>query len=300
MCLIRITLVARAALILPDKTKDMKQSDKVWFITGASKGFGLALVRLLLSNGNKIAATSRHAANLEKHFGPHPNLLPLTVDLANEESVNNAVQQSIEKFGRLDVVVNNAGYFILGSLEELSDQEFRQTMDINVFGTVNIIRAVMPYLREQRSGYIINLASTAGYIGYGKAGSYNASKFAVIGLSEALALEVAPFNVKVTVVAPGYFRTSFLEQGSVMVTKNKIGEYGTDLLENAMSQMNGHQPGDPDKLVAALVALAEEPNPPVHLLMGSDAYQTVTGKRQAEDQELESWKHITLSTNFDN
>src|SRR5260221_5703088 len=147
------------------------KNEKVWFITGASKGLGLALVKLLLSTGNKVTATSRNAIDIEKQVSEHrENLLVLTVDITNEESVKNAIRQTIEKFGRLDVVVNNAGYLILGSLEEITEQEFRQSMEVNVFGTVNVIRAAMPYLRTQGYGHIINISSTAGYIGYGSAG----------------------------------------------------------------------------------------------------------------------------------
>jgi NAD(P)-dependent dehydrogenase (short-subunit alcohol dehydrogenase family) len=277
----------------------VQENAQVWFITGASKGFGLALVKLLLSNGNSVAATSRNVAELEKQIAEHrENLLPLRVDITDEESVRDAIRQTVEKFGRLDVVVNNAGYFILGSLEEITEREFRQSIDVNLVGTVNVIRAAMPHLRKQRSGHIINLSSTAGYIGYGNAGSYNAVKFAVIGLSEALAREIKPFGVKVTVVAPGYFRTSFLDKGSVMAAKNRIPEYNSDQLEEAMKQMDGKQPGDPDKLVAVLVKLTHDPNPPVHLLMGPDAYQTVTESRKAEAEEFEAWKHITVSTDF--
>jgi NAD(P)-dependent dehydrogenase (short-subunit alcohol dehydrogenase family) len=180
----------------------------------------------------------------------------------------------------------------------LSDKEFRDTIDVNLFGTVNVIRAAMPYLREQQSGYIFNFSSVAGYKGYGNAASYHAAKFAVIGLSEALAEEVKPFGIKVTVVAPGYFRTNFLAEGSVMVAKNKIPAYNAEALETAMQQMNGNQAGDPDKLVAAIVKMAEEPNPPVHLLMGPDAYAVVTEKRKAEELEFETWKALTLSTNL--
>jgi NAD(P)-dependent dehydrogenase (short-subunit alcohol dehydrogenase family) len=277
------------------------KDEKVWLITGASKGLGFALVKLLLKNGYKVTATSRNATDIEKQISEHKeNLLALTVDITNEESVKNAIRQTIAKFGRLDVVVNNAGYLILGSLEEITEQEFRQSMEVNVFGIVNVIRAAMPYLRAQGSGHIINISSTAGYIGYGSAGSYHAAKFAVIGLSEALALEAKPFGIKVTVVAPGYFRTNFLDKGSVMVAKNKIAAYNTGQLEEGMKQLDGNQAGDPDKLVAALVKLTDEPNPPVHLLMGPDAYQSVTEKRKAENEEFEAWKHITVSTNFDN
>jgi NAD(P)-dependent dehydrogenase (short-subunit alcohol dehydrogenase family) len=196
-------------------------------------------------------------------------------------------------------VVNNAGYLVVGSLEEVAEQEFRQSMEVNVFGTVNVIRAVMSYLRTQQSGHIFNLSSLAGYVGYANAGSYHAAKFAVIGLSEALALEAKPFGINVTVVAPGYFRTNFLDKGSVTVAQNKIEPYNTNQLVQALEQMDGKQAGDPDKLVAALINLADEPNAPVHLLMGPDAYQLVTDKRKAESDEFEAWKHITLSTNFD-
>jgi NAD(P)-dependent dehydrogenase (short-subunit alcohol dehydrogenase family) len=273
---------------------------KVWFVTGASKGFGLALVKLLLLNGNKVAATSRNAADIEQQIPDHSeNLLPLTVDITNEKSVDEAINKTVSTFGRLDVIVNNAGYFILGSVEALTAQEFRQSMEVNVFGTFNVIRAAMPYLRRQQSGYIINFSSVAGYKGNGNAASYNAAKFAVIGLSEALAEEVKPFGVKVTVVAPGLFRTSFLDKGTFMVAQNRIEGYNSEVLETAMNQINGNQPGDPDKLVAALVKLTEEQNPPVHLLMGPDAYQIITQARKAETAEIEFWKHITLSTNLD-
>jgi NAD(P)-dependent dehydrogenase (short-subunit alcohol dehydrogenase family) len=279
----------------------IQKDKKVWFITGASKGFGFALVKLLLSNGNRVAATSRNAADIERQIVENrENLLPLTVDITNEESVKTAIDQTIEKFGRLDVVVNNAGYGLLGSLEEVTGQEFRQSMEVNVFGTVHVIRAVMPYLRAQGSGHIFNISSSGGYYGVGNGGSYTAAKFAVVGLSEALAQEAKAFGVKVTVVAPGYFRTSFLDKGSIRITNNRVKEYNTDQLEETLKQMEGNQPGDPDKLVAALVGLAEEPNPPVHLLMGPDAYQAVSDKRKLENEEFETWKHITLSTNFDN
>jgi NAD(P)-dependent dehydrogenase (short-subunit alcohol dehydrogenase family) len=270
----------------------------VWFITGASKGFGLTFVKQLLAKGDKVAATSRNAADITKQVGDATNLLALTVDLTNEESVQSAIAQTHATFGRLDIIVNNAGYFIAGSIEELSDLEFRQTMDVNVFGTINVIRAAMPHLREQGSGHIINFSSTAGYKGYPCAASYNAAKFAIIGLSEALAEEVKPFGVKVTAVAPGYFRTNFLSEGSLMVAKNLIPAYNTSALEKAMVDMNGNQAGDPEKLVAALISLSTHDNPPVHLLMGPDAYHSITDKRREDALEFEAWKEVTMSTNL--
>jgi len=275
------------------------QNTKVWFVTGASKGLGLALVRLLISLGHKVAATSRSVVELEKVVGTQPGLLPLQVDITKEESVKEAVGKAVEAFGRLDVVVNNAGYSLFGSMEEVSEAEFRQSLDVNLVGPVNVIRAVMPFLREQRSGHVINISSLAGYKGYGNAASYCTAKFALVGLSESLAEEVKAFGIKVTVVAPGYFRTSFLDKGSLMIAKNRIQEYGGDQLLAMMEQMDGNQPGDPDKLVKALVRITEDKNSPVHLLMGPDTYQTVVEKRKEDEIEMEAWKSTSISSNFD-
>jgi NAD(P)-dependent dehydrogenase (short-subunit alcohol dehydrogenase family) len=280
------------------------QNTKVWFVTGASKGLGLALVKLLLSSGHKVAATSRNVEEMDKAVGASMKgegwgeLLSLQVDITKEESVKEAVGKAVEQFGRLDVVVNNAGYSLFGSMEEVSAAEFSQSLDVNVVGPVNVIREVMPYLREQRSGHVINISSLAGYLGFGNAASYCTAKFAMIGLSESLAEEVKAFGIKVTVVAPGYFRTSFLDKGSLVIAKNRIQEYGGDQLLAMMEQMDGNQPGDPDKLVKALVRIVEDKNPPVHLLMGPDAYAMVVERRKAERIEMEAWKDVTVNTNF--
>ena len=273
---------------------------RIWFVTGASKGLGLSLVKQLLNAGYQVAATSRKAQDIEDAIATHKeNLLALTVDITNEESVNNAIAKPIAHFGQLDVIVNNAGYSIYGSVEALSNEEFRKTIDVNLFGTVNVIRAVMPHFRKQRSGYIFNISSVAGYKGFGNSPSYAAGKFAVIGLSEALAEEVKEFGVKVTVVAPGFFRTSFLDKGAELISKNTIEEYHVERLVDRLRAMNGKQPGDPEKLVAALIKLSNEQNPPIHLLMGPDAYQIVMQKRAAEQHEFEAWKELTLSTDLD-
>jgi NAD(P)-dependent dehydrogenase (short-subunit alcohol dehydrogenase family) len=276
------------------------EKSKVWFVTGASKGLGLSLINLLLKTGHMVAATSRKAEDVEEAVTEDKkNLLALTVDITNEKSVNSAIGKTIAHFGKLDVVVNNAGYSIYGAVEVLSDEEFRKTIDVNLFGTVNVIRAAMPHFRKQRGGYVINIASVAGYKGFGNSPSYAAGKFAVIGLSESLAEEVKPFGVKVTVVAPGFFRTSFLDKGEELVSKNSIEEYHAEALVDRLRAMNGKQPGDPNKLTAAFLRLVDEENPPVHLLMGPDAYQIVTQKRAAEHAEFEAWKDLTLSTDLD-
>lgn len=275
-------------------------NQKVWFITGASKGLGLALAKLALSNGDKVVATSRSIKELEEQISqPDENFLPLKVDLTSDKDVRHAIERSIAYFGKLDVIVNNAGYSLVGSMEEMSDQEFRATLDVNLFGTVNVIRNVMPSLRTQNSGHIINISSNAGYVGFANATSYNAAKFAVVGLSEGLAQEVSAFGIKVTLVAPGQFRTSFMEKGSMMYTKNRIDVYGLDKAEETWSSFSGQQIGDPEKLVRILTEVAAMENPPVRLLLGPDTYHLLKEHREKEATEFELWKHLTLSTNFD-
>lgn len=276
------------------------QKEKVWFITGASKGFGLALAKLLIAKGNKVAATSRDRKNIEVEMGvDNPNLLPLTVDLTDENAVKHAIDATVEYFGRIDVVVNNAGYMLLGSMEEVSASEFYQSMNLNVFAFLNVIRNVMPYLRKQNSGHIFNYASSAGYGADANAGSYNTVKHAVIGLSEALAEEAAPFNVKVTIVSPGLFRTSFLADGAFATAKNLIADYHTQKLIDGMNFYNGKQPGNPEKLVAIVAETAELENPPLHLLMGKDAFGRATTYYQDQLTELEKGKAKSVSTDFE-
>lgn len=275
-------------------------SKKVWFITGTSKGFGLALVKLVLAQGGAVVATTRNIADLEHAVGrKSDNFLPLQIDLTNDEAVKEAIQQAVDKFGRLDIVVNNAGYSLVGSFEEMTDNEFRKSIDVNLFAVTNVIRHVMPYFRHQSYGHIINIASSAGYVGFANAGSYNIAKFAIIGLSEALAQEVAPLGVKVTMVAPGEFRTNFMDKGSMQYVANRIDAYGIDQIEKDWSAFSGQQSGDPQKLVHILTKVAEMENPPLRLLLGPDAYDSVMEQRKIENQEFEKWKHLTLSTNFE-
>tara|TARA_Y100001934_G_scaffold277645_1_gene376896 strand:+ start:261 stop:1103 length:843 start_codon:yes stop_codon:yes gene_type:complete len=273
--------------------------DAIWLITGASKGIGLELTEKMLTEGNRVVATSRNPESIKQRIGNHPNLLALKVDLASVNSVESAVNMAIETFGKIDVVVNNAGYWTVASLEETSDKEFRQSIDINLIGTVNVIRSVMPHMRRQKSGHVINISSVAGYAGFASSASYTAAKFAVIGLSESLAQEVGPFNIRVTVVAPGVFRTNFLNSGSLQTGKNFIEDYKTKEKLQLWEQLNGNQPGDPAKLVQILKDVPTMDEPPLHLLLGPDAYQLIVDKREADRKELEKYKHLTLSTDFD-
>ncbi|SER19727.1 SDR family NAD(P)-dependent oxidoreductase [Pedobacter rhizosphaerae] len=274
---------------------------KVWFITGASKGLGLSLVNQLLNAGQFVAATSRDAATLARIVNAsNEKFLPLTVDLASDVSVEEAVKATITKFGKIDVIINNAGYGIGGSIEELTDQETRSAFNVNVFGTLNVIRHAMPYLRAQRSGNIINIASIAGIAGATGWSVYAAAKSAVIALSEVLAEDVKDFGIKVTVVAPGAFRTSFLKEESLELAKNPIQDYeAVRNTHNRYLKMDGTQAGDPEKAAAAMIALVAMPEPPLHLLLGQDALDRATTKIQSLEKEFQKWKAMTISTGFD-
>ncbi len=274
---------------------------KVWFVTGASKGFGLEFVRQILANGDKVAATSRTAEALEKQIGKQEGFLPLTVDLVSEASVKAAIDKTVSAFGGIDYVVNNAGFGIFGTLEELSDSEARSNFDVNVFGTLNVVRAVMPVLRQQRSGHIFNFSSIGGYVGdFPGFGIYCATKFAVTGLTEGLASEGKPFNIKATVVMPGYFRTNFLEPDSIAVPENEIADYEEARVSQKrhMDEISMNQPGDPVKGVAAVIAVAGKENAPVHLFLGKDAYGLAVSKMDGMRTELEAWKETTTGTDF--
>ena len=278
----------------------MKSTQKVWFITGASKGMGLEITKAVLRNGDKVIATSRNTDSLlEKIQGYNDNLFPVQLDITNEKDVKNAILQGIENFGKIDVIVNNAGYNLLGNIEELSDDEFRKTMDVNVFAIAHIIRNVLPHLRKQNSGHIINTASMMGYMSYPGNGSYSASKYAVLGMSEALAQEVAPFGIKVTVLAPGTFRTNFMNEETLSVAKNKIDVYNLDAQIAQFTGFDGKQLGDPQKLAEVVLKVAEMPNPPLHLPLGSDSYNAIVGVRKNEKEEIEKWKTLSLFTDFE-
>jgi NAD(P)-dependent dehydrogenase (short-subunit alcohol dehydrogenase family) len=280
----------------------MENNKKVWFITGASKGFGLSLVKQLLDTGQFVAATSRNKQELIEAVNiSNSNFLPLQVDLINESSVSLALQHTYEFFGRIDVVINNAGYGIGGAIEELTDKETRQAFDVNVFAIFNVIRYVMPYLRKQRSGHIINISSIAGIApGVGWA-VYSAAKCAVVGLSEVLAADVRSLGIKVTVVAPGAFRTNFLTPGSLFITANPIDDYeDVHALHQKYLKMDGEQAGDPEKAAASIIKIAWEANPPLHLLLGGDAYNRALNKLDALEKEIRLWDELTCATDFEN
>lgn len=277
------------------------ENKKVWFITGSSKGFGLILVKQLLEKGHAVAATTRNKSDLLKEIPTNSQFLALEMDLVDEKSVQNAISETVKTFGRIDNVVNNAGYGLLGAIEELSDAEARQNFDVNVFGSLNVIRQALPYLREQKSGHIFNFSSIGGYVGdFAGFGIYCSTKFAVIGFTEGLAIEAKPFGINVTAVLPGYFRTNFLNPDSLVTPKNHIEEYREVRASQTMHQgeINQNQPGDPEKGAAEIIKIAEQQNPPLHLFLGNDAYEMAKSKLSSMEAELEEWKSVTVSTGF--
>jgi NAD(P)-dependent dehydrogenase (short-subunit alcohol dehydrogenase family) len=275
---------------------------RTWFVTGASKGLGLTMVKKLLAAGYNVAATSRNLKELQRIVGENTsNFLPLGVNLVDENSVGKAIDETVRQFGSIDIIANNAGYGLAGSLEELSDAEARANFDVNVFGSLNVIRKALPYLRKQRSGHIFNIASVAGFTGaFPGFGIYCATKFAVHGFSESLAAEVRPFGINVTIVSPGYFRTNFLENDSLQVPKHEIADYKSVREVQSLHQhtINGKQQGDPEKAIDAIIKVAESGQELTHLFLGSDAYGFAEKKVAAVTKDMEEVRALATSTDF--
>ena len=278
-------------------------STTVWFVTGASKGLGLALVKQLLQNGYKVAATTRNLDELKTAVGNHEHFLPLAMNIVDEASVADALMKTATKMGSIDVVVNNAGYGMVGSLEELSDAEARQNFDVNVFGSLNVIRQALPYMRKQGYGHIFNVSSIGGFTGnFPGFGIYCATKFAVHGFTESLAAEVKPFGIHTTLVSPGYFRTAFLTNDSLAVPKQVMAEYENVRNMQALHQndINGNQAGDPVKAAEVMIAVANQPEPPIHLFLGADAYDMAYQKIDFIQKDMEKVKALATATGFSN
>ena len=274
---------------------------KVWFITGASRGFGSLIARDALARGDYVVAAARKADSVTEALGAHPNLLAVQLDVTKEVEALTATQQAIERFGRIDVLVNNAGFGLLGAVEESSADEVRKQYETNVFGLLNVTRAVLPVLRKQRSGHVINISAIAGYSAFHGWGVYSSTKFAVEGLSEALAAELAPLGINVTVVEPGFFRTDFLDAASLSTTAARIEDYAETVgaMRAFAAGANHQQPGNPRKLAKAILKLADAEEPPVRLQLGSDTVATVRAKNQQVEKELAQWIDVALSTDFE-
>jgi len=275
------------------------KTGKVWFITGASRGFGLEIAKAALSAGDKVVATVRSKPEqLAAALQNHPDLLVVLLDVVREEQAKAAVSQAIARFGTIDILVNNAGYGIVAAVEEASDAETRKQYDTNVFGLLNVTRAVLPYLRKQRSGHVINVSSLFGYGAIPGWGLYGSTKYAVEGLSEGLAVELAPLGIHVTVVAPGLFSTDFLSPDSYTLAQNIIEDYTPTVgpMRNGADKLHGNQPGDPAKLAQVILQLVNAKNPPVHLPIGKDSVGMYRKMAAKNGQEVEAWAAVSTGT----
>lgn len=275
----------------------------VWFITGASRGFGAEIAREALSRGHQVVATARSKDAVETAFSDAgSSLLAVSLDVTDEAQAAVAVKAAVKRFGRIDVLVNNAGRGLLGAVEEASDAEVRAVYDTNVFGLLAVTRAVAPELRKNRSGHIVNISSVGGFVGSPGWGVYASTKFAVEGLSEALNTELAPLGVHVTVVEPGYFRTDFLDSSSLHIQQQQLEDYldgPAGSMRETAARVNHAQPGDPSKAARAIVDMVESPNPPVRLQLGTDTIRAVEAKIGRVQAELATWRAVSESTDHD-
>ncbi len=273
---------------------------KVWFITGASRGLGLAIARAVLEKGNAVVAAARNPNRAEEVLGPSDRVFAFSMDVTDRASIQRAAEAAVARFGSVDVIVNNAGYGLMGAVEELDASELEDVFETNFFGAREVIRALLPTLRAQRAGWIVNISSVGGFTGTPGAGAYNASKFALEGLSEALAQELAPLGIRVLIVEPGYFRTDFLND-SMRTAKTTIADYAETAGRTirTIAERNGRQPGDPRKAASAIIKAVESPHPPLRLVLGGDAVERVTNKLAAVRQDLDDWREVSLETDFD-
>lgn len=275
---------------------------KVWFITGAARGIGFSLARQALADGDAVAVTSRTLGSLHQAFGQNSaRLLALEVNLGSEASVQAAIDKAIATFGRIDRVVNNAGYAQQGTIEALTDAELRRNFEVNVFAPLHVLRHALPHLRAQRSGHIFNLASIVGFQGgYAGWGSYAASKFAVAGLTESLAAEVAELGIKATVVYPGPVRTDFLAQSVLGVAQRSIADYteAQASLDLHLNGLHGQQAGDPEKVATLILQASRVAKPPIHLFAGKIANTLAEQKMQAVREDLCAWRGASDATDF--
>jgi NAD(P)-dependent dehydrogenase (short-subunit alcohol dehydrogenase family) len=273
---------------------------RVWMITGASRGMGAEITAAALAQGDAVVATARKSSAITDALGSQPGLLVVDLDVTSESAALQAVKLAMEHFGRVDVLVNNAGYGLAGAVEESSAEEVRSIFDTNVMGLLNVTRAVLPRMRSQRSGHVINMSSLGGYrVGAGF-GVYGSTKFAVEGLSEALHAELTPLGIRVTVVEPGYFRTDFLDSSSAMEARNVIADYAETAGKVRVSARaySHRQPGDPKRLAQALLTLVSAENPPLRLQLGTDALTRIREKHAFVEQELQTWEALSRSTDF--
>ena len=273
---------------------------RIWLITGASRGIGARIAEAALAQGDAVVATSRSAESITRRLGASDALLPLALDVTDEAQARHAVGAALDRFGRIDVLVNNAGYGLLGAVEEATADEVRRLYETNVFGLLNVTRAVLPSMRARRAGHVINISSLGGVQSAAGFGVYCSTKFAVEGITEALHAELAPLGIHATVVVPGYFRTEFLDTASLSVSPLVLEDYAPSagVIPEAARRINLNQPGDPVRLAQAMMQLVASPTPPLRLPLGTDTLQTIADKHAFVEKETAQWRALAASTDF--
>ncbi len=273
---------------------------KTWFITGASRGFGALVAEKALAKGEAVVAAARKPEQIIERFGNHPNLLAVGLDVIDEAQARAAVKAAVERFGRIDILLNNAGYGLLGAVEEATMAEIEALYRTNVFGLLAVTRAVLPHMRRQRSGHVLNISSIGGIAASQGWGVYCSTKFAVEGVTEALAMELAPLGIHATVVEPGSFRTDFLDSTSLVTSPTQIADYHATAgaMRDFAGGANHAQPGDPERLAQVLVEFVDTPKPPVRLPLGSDTVARIEQKIEGFRQVLHDWRQVSVSTDF--
>ena len=275
---------------------------KVWFITGASSGIGLEISKAALAAGYNVVATGRDKEKVSKSIETtSDSLLIVKMDVINSKEIDAAVKSAVDKFGTIDVLVNNAGNFYAGFFEELSQQQMELQLTTSLYGPMNVTRAVLPVMRKNRSGLIITISSTAGLVGYEYCSAYSASKFGLEGWMESLAPEVSPFGIHTTIVEPGFFRTGLLKPGSTIWAENSIDDYAAKNAELRpfWISMNGKQGGDPAKLASALIKIANEIEPPKRWLAGADAIDTAEQKLIEFQKQINAYRDLSSSLSLE-
>lgn len=270
---------------------------KVILVTGAARGMGVDIAKAALAAGHSVVATARNADTVTSALGIHERLLPIRLDVTSSADAEEAVRRAVERFGRIDVLINNAGNFYGGFFEELSPQQVRLQIETNLFGPMNVTRAVLPIMRRQRSGLVISISSVAGPVGGEFTSAYAASKFGLEGWMESLTPEVAPFGIRTMLVEPGYFRTELLQPESTTFAELSIDDYTerTAQIIPAWQAINGKQPGDPAKLARALIQLADSENPPLRWVAGADAVLAADQKAQTLLSQVEAQRALSTS-----
>jgi NAD(P)-dependent dehydrogenase (short-subunit alcohol dehydrogenase family) len=279
----------------------MSDKNNVWFVTGAGRGMGVDIAKAALAAGHAVVATGRNPEKVASVLGAHDDLIVVALDVTDPASAEAAVQAGVDRFGRIDVLVNNAGNFNAGFFEELTPEEFRAQIETTFFGPVNVTRATLPVMRGQRSGLVVTISSTAGIVGGEFLTAYAASKFGVEGWMESLAPEVAPFGIRTMLVEPGFFRTELLSPESTKYAESSIEDYAerTEQTVTAWQSMNGRQGGDPAKLADALVRLAAQDEPPLRFPAGADAVATFENRAKLLLELADANRELSSNLDYD-